>query len=140
GSAWVSTRSGVVRWRHGEMKWLTSGNGLPCDAIVGAIRDDHATLWLYTKCGLVAIADSELEQWWRQPYRTIQLQVLDVFDGALAPQGEVRLQPAVSKSPDGRLWFAGRGLESDFSLRRQGAVEHVEPGVESSDPAAATTV
>jgi signal transduction histidine kinase/ligand-binding sensor domain-containing protein len=110
GSAWVSTRSGVVRWKHREMQWLTSRNGLPCDAIVGSVRDDHATLWLSTKCGLIAIADSELEQWWRQPDRTIQLQVLDVFDGALGPHGEARLQPAVSKSPDGRLWFAGSGV------------------------------
>jgi len=48
GSAWVSTWSGLVRWAHHQMKTLTSRNGLPCDAIVSAIRDDHATLCLYT--------------------------------------------------------------------------------------------
>ena len=110
GSAWISTWSGLVRWKHREMKTLTSRNGLPCDAIVGAIRDDHAALWLYTKCGLVAIADAELEQWWQHPDRAIHVQVLDAFDGAVARQGPARLQPAVSKSPDGRLWFAGSGV------------------------------
>ena len=105
GSAWVSTWSGLVRWKNHEMKTLTSKNGLPCDAIVSAIRDDRATLWLYTKCGFVAIVDSELEQWWRQPNRIVDVRVLDVFDGAVLPAGPRRFQPAVSKSPDGRLWF-----------------------------------
>jgi signal transduction histidine kinase len=105
GSAWVSTWSGLVRWKNHQMKTLTSQNGLPCDAIVSAIRDDHATLWLYTKCGFIAIADSELEQWWQQPNRIIDVRVLDVFDGAVLPAGPRRFQPAVSKSADGRLWF-----------------------------------
>jgi signal transduction histidine kinase/ligand-binding sensor domain-containing protein len=106
GSAWVSTGSGLVRWKNHEMKTLTSKNGLPCDAIVSAIRDDRATLWLYTKCGFVAIADSELEQWWQQPNRIVDVRVLDVLDGAVLPAGPRRFQPAASKSPDGRLWFA----------------------------------
>jgi signal transduction histidine kinase/ligand-binding sensor domain-containing protein len=105
GSAWVSTWTGLVRWKNNQTKTLTSRNGLPCDAIVSAIRDDHGTLWLYTKCGFIAIADSELVQWWQHPEKRIQVQVLDVFDGAVLPQGPRRLQPAVGKSPDGRLWF-----------------------------------
>src|SRR5262245_2696998 len=105
GSAWVSTWTGLVRWKNHEIKTLTSKNGLPCDAIVSAIRDDDATLWLYTKCGFVAIADSELERWWQQPNRMIDVRVFDVFDGAVLPAGPRRFQPAVSKSPDGRLWF-----------------------------------
>ena len=105
GSAWVSTWSGLVRWKNHEMKALTSKNGLPCDAIVSAIRDDQATLWLYTKCGFVAVTDAELERWWQQPDRIVDVRVLDVFDGAVLPAGPRRFQPAVSKSPDGRLWF-----------------------------------
>jgi signal transduction histidine kinase/ligand-binding sensor domain-containing protein len=105
GSAWVSTWSGLVRWKNHEMKALTSKNGLPCDAIVSAIRDDQSTLWLYTKCGFVAVTDAELEQWWQQPDRIVNVRVLDVFDGAVLPAGPRRFQPAVSKSPDGRLWF-----------------------------------
>jgi signal transduction histidine kinase len=53
---------------------------------------------------LIGIPDSELRQWWQQPNRTITFQVLDVFDGATP--GQSTFQPAVSKSPDGRLWFA----------------------------------
>jgi signal transduction histidine kinase len=105
GSAWVSTWRGLVRWKNHEMKALTSKNGLPCDAIVSAIRDDQATLWLYTKCGFVAVTDAELERWWQQPDRIVDVRVLDVLDGAGLPAGPRRFQPAVSKSRDGRLWF-----------------------------------
>src|SRR5262249_15285756 len=99
------TWRGLIRWKNGEMKTLTASNGLPCDAIVSAIRDNRATLWLYTTCGFIAITDSELEQWWQQPGRAVQVRVLDVFDGAVLPQGPRRVQPPVSKSADGRLWF-----------------------------------
>ena len=87
-----------------RIETLTSKNGLPCDGILSTIRDNNATLWLYTQCGLIGISDSELSQWWRQPHRTVKFQALDVFDGAMP--GPSTFQPAVSKSPDGRLWFA----------------------------------
>jgi signal transduction histidine kinase/ligand-binding sensor domain-containing protein len=103
GSAWASTPNGIVHWKNREIKTLTTNNGLPCDTAFSAVRDNHATLWIYAKCGLIAIADSELERWWQQPDRTIQSQLFDVFDGALP--GRATFQPAVSKSPDGRLWF-----------------------------------
>ena len=104
GSVWASTGSGLTHWKNGRMETLTSRNRLPCDGIFSTIRDNDATLWLYSRCGLIGILDSELEQWWRQPNRAIQFQVLDVFDGAM-PEPNT-FQPAVSKSPDGRLWFA----------------------------------
>jgi signal transduction histidine kinase/ligand-binding sensor domain-containing protein len=105
GSAWVATWRGLVRWKQREMKTLTTRNGLPCDQIVSAIRDAHATLWLYTKCGFLAITDAELERWWQRPDRVIHVEVLDALDGAALPAGPRRSQPSVSKSPDGRLWF-----------------------------------
>jgi hypothetical protein len=103
GSAWASTRSGIVHWKDREIKTLTSKNGLPCDAAFAAIRDTRATLWIYAKCGLTAIADTELARWWRQPDTTIQFRVFDAFDGATPGLGT--FQPAVSRAPDGRLWF-----------------------------------
>jgi signal transduction histidine kinase/ligand-binding sensor domain-containing protein len=104
GSVWAATPRGIVHWKNGEMKTLSSRNGLPCDGIFGAIRDNHATLWINTQCGLIAIADSELERWWQQPDRMVTIRLLDAFDGAIP--GASTLQPPVAKSPDGRLWFA----------------------------------
>ncbi len=103
GSAWASTRNGIVHWKNREIRTLTSRNGLPCDAAFSAIRDAQATLWIYAKCGLIAIADSELARWSEQPDTTIQFRLFDVFDGVMP--GLSTFQPAVSRSPDGRLWF-----------------------------------
>jgi signal transduction histidine kinase/ligand-binding sensor domain-containing protein len=103
GSVWASTVNGIVQWKNGEIKTLNSRNGIPCDAAFGAIRDNHSTLWIYSKCGLIGIANVDLERWWRQPDRTVPFQLFDVFDGALP--GLSTFQPANSRSPDGRLWF-----------------------------------
>jgi ligand-binding sensor domain-containing protein len=103
-SVWVATREGLSRWKEGTLKTLTSKNGLECDEIFAAVRDNENMLWLYAKCGIIAIADSELERWWRQPDTMVQTRILDVFDGA--QPSLTTFQPAVSKSPDGRLWFA----------------------------------
>jgi signal transduction histidine kinase/ligand-binding sensor domain-containing protein len=103
GSVWASTRNGLYRWKDGQIKALTSRNGLPCDSIHNSIRDNQNNLWLYTKCGLIAITDAELERWWQQPDTRIETRILDVLDGARP--GPSTFQPAASKSPDGRLWF-----------------------------------
>ena len=103
GSAWADTRAGIIHWKNGESKILGDRNGLPCDRFFSSIRDNQATLWIYAKCGLIGIQDSELKRWWQQPNARIQFQFLDVFDGATP--GFSTFQPTASKSPDGRLWF-----------------------------------
>jgi len=126
GSVWVSTRAGLVRWKDGRMQTLTSKNGLKCDAIYSAIRDDHRTLWLYTKCGLIGVADSELERWWREPGSVIQSRILDALDGARPSSSP--FQPTASKSPDGRLWFANDGIVQMFEPNRS-SQNHPAPPV-----------
>jgi signal transduction histidine kinase len=104
GSVWASTRNGLFRWKEGRLSALTSKNGLPCNGIASSVRDDQETLWLYARCGLIAIPDSELQRWWRQRDTVVRYRIMDAFDGAQADTAT--FQPAVSKSPDGRLWFA----------------------------------
>lgn len=107
-SAWVATLKGMFRWKDGSLKALTSKNGLPCDEMFTAVRDDQKTLWLYAKCGLIAIPDLELARWLRQPDSLVRVRLLDVLDGA--QPGLTTFQPSVSKSSDGRLWFANDTL------------------------------
>ena len=107
-SAWASTLKGLFRWKDGSLKALTGKNGLPCDEIYAAVRDDQKTLWLYSQCGIIALADSELDRWWRQPDSVVRFRLLDVLDGAQPSPST--FQPAVAKSPDGRLWFANDTL------------------------------
>jgi signal transduction histidine kinase/ligand-binding sensor domain-containing protein len=99
-----ATIGGLIGWRNGTLRTLTTRNGLPCGPVHAIIFDARRTLWLYTQCGLVSIADSELRKWWDRGDTVVDVNVLDIFDGvrpALSP-----FQPRVSAAPDGRLWFA----------------------------------
>jgi ligand-binding sensor domain-containing protein/signal transduction histidine kinase len=99
-----ATVEGLVRWKEGTRRLLTAHNGLPCNGIYTLVKDRRDTLWLYTKCGLVVLADSEVRQWWRQADYSVKVRTLDVFDGA--QPGLTPLQPQGAVSADGRLWFA----------------------------------
>ncbi|WP_165420306.1 sensor histidine kinase [Edaphobacter modestus] len=107
GSILGATAFGVVGWKNGKQQILTVRNGLPCDSIHTLISDDRGDLWLYAQCGLVEIADAELQRWWRRPESTLKMRVFDVLDGVQPGQGHFN---ASAKSPDGRLWFANGSI------------------------------
>src|SRR6266851_4647644 len=103
GSVLGATPVGVIGWKEGKQQTLTIRNGLPCDAVNALIEDSQRSLWLYTQCGLVEIAGTEMQRWWGQPDIIVHVTTFDAFDGVQpggAPFG------AAARSPDGRLWFA----------------------------------
>jgi PAS domain S-box-containing protein len=104
GTVLGATPVGVIGWHDGKKQILGSRNGLPCDFIYSLISDKTGTLWLYTQCGLVAVAPDDLQRWWDHPETTVKVRTFDGFDGA--HPAIVFNQPSASLSPDGRLWFA----------------------------------
>jgi signal transduction histidine kinase/ligand-binding sensor domain-containing protein len=108
GSVWAATSAGLVRWKQGKLKILSSRDGLPCDSIFALVKDDLGSLWLDARCGFLAIADSELNRWWDQPDITVKVKTLDVFDGA--QPASTNFRPEASKSPDGKLWFSNDSI------------------------------
>jgi signal transduction histidine kinase/ligand-binding sensor domain-containing protein len=105
GALWVAGEAGLTRFANGRAATLTTANGLPCDVVHWMIDDDVSSYWLFTVCGLVRIARSELEAWIADPKRKIQPTVFDSADGVplvgmLGPD-----RPHVTKSTDGRIWF-----------------------------------
>jgi signal transduction histidine kinase/ligand-binding sensor domain-containing protein len=114
GALWAATEEGgLSRIKDGRITSLTSGNGLPCDAIYWVIEDDDRSLWLYTGCGLVRITRAELNAWIADPKYTIATTVWDPADGvrirssAASPFG-----PTVTRSTDDKLWFlTGDGVQ-----------------------------
>ena len=102
-SVLVATSNGLYRWKDGQVKALNTQNGLPCDLIYALIRDHHNSLWLYTKCGLLSITESELENWWERPESRITPTLFGASE-AVRP-GSAAAQPRASRSSDGRLWF-----------------------------------
>jgi signal transduction histidine kinase/ligand-binding sensor domain-containing protein len=114
GALWAAThKGGLSRIQDGRITSLTTRNGLPCDAIHWSMEDNDGAFWLYTACGLVRIARSELNAWIAVPNRRIQTTVWDASDGVRIRSGPATGSgPWVAKSSDGRLWFVtGEGVQ-----------------------------
>jgi len=105
GSLWAATEGGLSRIRDSHIITLTGKNGLPCDTVHWSIEDDDHFVWIYTSCGLVRTAESELDAWVNDPKRTVQTRVFDAFDGVASLGVYGGYGPHVTKSPDGKIWF-----------------------------------
>ena len=73
------------------------------------MEDDAHSVWLYTACGLVRIARSDLDAWASNPKQTIQAAVFDSSDGVSSHRFPGGYSANVAKSADGKLWFLRRG-------------------------------
>jgi len=111
GSVWGTTLDELFRWKDGVRRNLTVRNGLPCDGIFALVKDGSDSIWLYSKCGLIEIARSELDRWWQNPDSHVKVKLLDEFDGV--QPGLTPLKPQATRTADGRLWFVnGRLLQT----------------------------
>jgi signal transduction histidine kinase/ligand-binding sensor domain-containing protein len=111
GALWAATEGGLSRLKNGRLATLTGKNGLPCDAIHWTIEDDAGSMWLYTACGLLRMARSEVDAWaaaadqGNDAKRMIQVTLFDSSDGVRTRANAGGFSPHVGKSPDGKLWF-----------------------------------
>jgi signal transduction histidine kinase len=105
GALWIATEGGLSRLRAGQIRTLTSANGLGCDRIHTLIEDDDEALWLNTACGLIRIAREDLSAWLGNPRGQLKTKLFGPAEGMrvrTAPGGYSRRS---AKSADGRLWF-----------------------------------
>ena len=86
---------------------------MPCDTVHWTMEDDDHSFWLYTACGLVRIARTELDAWIADPKHTIETTVWDAADGVrLRSTAASGYGPRVAKSTDGKMWFVtGDGVQ-----------------------------
>jgi signal transduction histidine kinase/ligand-binding sensor domain-containing protein len=104
GTVFATTSAGLVGWKDGATRLLSSKNGLPCDTVIGAARDDQDSIWVYTGCGLARIEKEEMDRWWRDDTAIVTPKMLDVFDGIQS--GRAPNFNPMARTPDGRLWIA----------------------------------
>ncbi|MDX2151433.1 MAG: two-component regulator propeller domain-containing protein [Bryobacteraceae bacterium] len=133
GALWASTEEGgLSRLANGRIVTLTTRNGLPCNTIHWALEDDRRNFWLYSACGLIRVARSELDSWLADPSRILQTTLFDASDGvklrSLAASG---YGPTVAKATDGRIWFvSGEGVQvfdpRNSALNRHRPPVHIE--------------
>ena len=109
GSVWAATDGGLSRIKDGRVLTLTSQNGLPCNIVHWMMEDDADSVWLYTACGVVRIAQSDLDAWASNPKQTMQATVFDSSDGVSSRRFPGGYSANVAKSADGKLWFLRPG-------------------------------
>jgi len=108
GKLWTATEGGLGLVKDGHVATLTNNNGLPCDDVHWVMQDDSNSFWLYTACGVVRIARTELDAWATDARRMIQVTVFDSSDGVISHSNIVSAySPRVAKTKDGKLWFLG---------------------------------
>ncbi|MBV9726644.1 MAG: hypothetical protein JO299_15900, partial [Gammaproteobacteria bacterium] len=110
GTVWVATEGGLSRVRTGHIDTLSTTGGLPC-ANVDATAEDGTSLWVYTACGLVRVALSDLESWTAGAHRvsdrhSIPMVVLDSSEGVRPFYSNSTFSPHMAKAADGKLWLS----------------------------------
>ena len=96
-SLWVPTSNGMFRWSNNNWQVLNKRNGLPCDVIFSAIRGDDGVFWLYSQCGLMKVARSEVDRWRERSDSKLTVEVFDKFDGATRVVANLS-QPVTAKT------------------------------------------
>jgi signal transduction histidine kinase/ligand-binding sensor domain-containing protein len=118
GALWAATAGGLSRIKDNRITTLTTGNGLPCEAVHWTIADADRSRWLLMPCGLAHISSAELAEWIADPARSVTSTVFDSSDGVRSQSTPIGFTPTVSRLPDGRLWFATPGGVGVLDPRR----------------------
>ena len=118
GTLWAATEHGLSRISNGHVATLTTANGLPCNKVHWIIEDDSSSYWLYTQCGLLRVARTELDAWVTDPKRTIHVTAFDAADGIRLVPTLSGMHPQVTKSSDGKIWFVNYDTVSFFDPSR----------------------
>jgi signal transduction histidine kinase len=105
GALWAATDGGLSRVEDARALTLTRDNGLPCDTVHWMMEDDAGSVWLSTACGLLRIAQSELDAWASKRTSTVHATVFDRADGVGTHQFHYGYSPIVAKSAGGKLWY-----------------------------------
>jgi len=105
GAIWAGTENGVSRIANGGVATLTRANGLPCNIVHWIMEDSASSYWLYTECGLLRIARTELNAWIGDPDRKVAATTFDSADGIQLLGVLNYSRPVVTKSSDGKIWF-----------------------------------
>ncbi len=150
GTVWAATEGGLSRIKDGRIATLDTRSGLPCDSVHWMIDDAEHAWWLHTACGLVRLAQSELDAWaaavdaGNAPRRVVTT-VLDTSDGVRAVSSMGSFIPHAARSGDGKLWYVTRDGVTvidprDLRLNKLPPPVHVEGIVADRKPYEASSV
>jgi signal transduction histidine kinase/ligand-binding sensor domain-containing protein len=130
GTLWIGTDGdGLIRYRKGAVRAITTRNGLPNDKVLSIADDGKGHLWFGTtrgpfkaaKTDLNAIADGRTER--------LVAALYDESDGLGSRQCNGSGDPSALRASDGSIWFA-----TAKGVARLAAVDGQAPVVRARAP------
>jgi signal transduction histidine kinase len=112
GLLWMGLNGGGLRlWNGSEITSYLPRDGLYDGEIYGIVRDDQDRLWMACSRGIFSVPRSELRQFAAGQIKKVTSAAYSPMDAQRVIEGQSGVAPVLSRSHDGRLWFATiRGL------------------------------
>ncbi|MGC2659404.1 MAG: two-component regulator propeller domain-containing protein [Bryobacteraceae bacterium] len=106
GSVWAGGEGGLSRFENGRFAPLSKPYGLPARSVFGVAEDDEGYWWIATEAGVIRMAAADLNRAAVDPTYRSHYKSFSMLDGL--PGGPVQSfpMPVVSRTTDGRIWFA----------------------------------
>jgi len=106
GTIWIATEAnGVIRFRNGRAKAITTAQGLPVDKILSLVDDKRGNLWFGTVRGAFVASRYELNAIADGSSARLHTTFFDENDGLGSRQCNGAANPSAFRSRDGRIWF-----------------------------------
>ncbi len=104
-STWMGTvGSGLLRWKNGKLTHVRVKDGLYDNRIFSILKDESSNFWLASSKGIFRVSQNELEDFADGKIRSITS--IPFSTGQLRFECQAGVQPAASRTHDGRLWFS----------------------------------
>jgi PAS domain S-box-containing protein len=112
GTLWIGTEdSGIACLRNGYLTRISEHEGVPARTIGSIVGDDSGNLWFGSDRGILRASRAELDDLISGRTRAVRFQIFTRSDGLATADCSVGSQPASTRDPAGRLWFAtSRGV------------------------------
>lgn len=112
GLVWMGTVGyGLRLLKDGKIFSYFMRDGLSDNEIYGITEDAQGRLWMASSKGIFSVNRSDLKKFAAGEIKKFVSNPYSPLDGLRTIEGKPGVQPAVSRTPDGKLWFSTiRGL------------------------------
>ena len=105
GSLWIASYGGgLTRLRDGQLKTITTKDGLPNNMLVGMLEDSRGNLWISSTQNIFYISLKQLNDLADGKISSILPVSYGVAEGMRSSESDVG-SPAGWETKDGRIWF-----------------------------------
>jgi signal transduction histidine kinase/ligand-binding sensor domain-containing protein len=106
GTLWFGTYGGgLARLRGDSMRVFTTSDGLFDNVISSITADARGNLWMSSNRGVFVVSLRALDDYARGALPRIFSTAYGISDGMISAETNGGFEPAVTRTPDGRLWY-----------------------------------